>query len=177
MLSGLFLGANATALLVYAKQIVGAGAQVTGFIRRVEFPQMLQRLAARPEAGTGELIALQKLSLGFGALLTLAIFLASLVMISMFGGFTREAWLLLSIFCLTILSESIGQSLVQILFARGLFAPTALIRILAVVTGVGFGYLFIGQIGIAVFAFSDFCSHAVVIGLSLVYLARRARAT
>ncbi len=174
-LSTVFLGPNATALLVYAKQIVGAGSQITGFMRRVEFPHLLHHLRDRPQAGAADLIKLQKGSLAFALALTLVIVAASFFMISQFDGFTRQAWLLLSIFGLTVLTEASGQSLVQILFAHGLFSVAAAIRIGAVAMGVAFGYLFIDRIGLTVFVISDFCSHAIVVTLSLVYLARKAR--
>ncbi len=176
LLSSLFLGANATALLIYTKQIVGAGSQLTGFVRRTEFPLLLGALKQNKRATPGQLFSLHKASLGFSVLLTLAVLLASLTISAMSSDFTHQAWLLLAFFCITIFSESVGQALVQILFGRGIFVPAALIRILAVMLGAGTAYLFITPIGILVFVLADLCSHMVVIVLTYSYLKRRVEA-
>jgi high-affinity Fe2+/Pb2+ permease len=76
----------------------------------------------------------------------------------------------------TILTEAVGQSLVQGLFARNRFHGAAVARILAVVFAIAFAYAFVHMAGTHVFILSDLVSHAIVISLSLWLLKRSASA-
>lgn len=171
-ISSAFLGTTPTAILVYAKQIVGAASQVAGFARRVEFPRMVQRLTADPATSPVAVMGMQKGSFLIAVALAAAIVICGMVVVSVGSGFSRDAWLFLSFFAVTILSESVGQSLVQGLFAQSRYHSAAVIRILAVVVAVCFGYLFVGWLGSPVFIFSDLVSHAIVIGASAALLSR-----
>jgi peptidoglycan biosynthesis protein MviN/MurJ (putative lipid II flippase) len=91
-------------------------------------------------------------------------------------GFAVEAWGFLAIFCVTVVTESVGQALVQGLFARSRYHAAAVARILAVALAVVFGYVFVNIFGVRVFVLSDLVSHAIVITLSLWWLNKAARA-
>ncbi|MDB5525643.1 MAG: putative permease protein [Rhizobium sp.] len=171
-IASIFLGATATAMLVYAKQIVGAASQISGFARRIEFPRMVQAVAADPAIGIAPLVGIQKISFAIAAAMTGSIFVASLVIMSIFDGFTEQAWAFLAIFCVTILTEAVGQSLVQAMFARNLFHSAAVARIIAVIVAIGFAYVFARYAGSHVFILSDLVSHAIVISLSYFWLKR-----
>jgi len=171
-IASVFLGTTATAMLVYAKQIVGAASQISGFARRIEFPRMVQAVAGQPRIAIVTLVGIQKISFAIAGAMMLAILAASLVIMSLAGGFTREAWSFLAVFCVTILSEAVGQSLVQAMFARNLFHSAAIARILAVVVAIAFGYLFVSTLGVRVFVAGDLVSHAIVIGMSYFWLRR-----
>jgi hypothetical protein len=171
-ISSLFLGATPTAMLVYAKQIIGAASQISGFARRIEFPRMVQAIASDPHVPIARLVGIQKASFAIAGALASAILVASLIVIANFNGFTEQAWAFLAIFCVTILTEAVGQSLVQAMFARNLFHSAAVARIIAVVVAVGFGYAFVSMIGSHVFILSDLVSHSIVISLSLYWLKR-----
>jgi hypothetical protein len=171
-ISSLFLGATPTAMLVYAKQIVGAAGQISGFARRIEFPRMVQAISANPRIAVTTLVGIQKISFAIAGAMTAAILAASLVIISRFDGFTEQAWAFLAVFCVTILTEAVGQSLVQAMFARNLFHSAAILRIIAVVVAIGFGYLFVTVAGLHVFVLGDLLSHAIVISLSYFWLKR-----
>ena len=88
------------------------------------------------------------------------------------AALAREAWTFLAVFCVTILTEAVGQSLVQAMFARNLFHSAAILRIIAVVVAIGFGYLFVTMAGLHVFVLGDLLSHAIVISLSYFWLKR-----
>jgi len=169
------LGHNATAVLVYAKQIVGAASQIAGFARRVEFPRLVQAVAGDPTIGAGPTLRIQRTSLAIAAVFALAIALAGLTVTATASGFVVEAWGFLAIFCVTVLSESVGQALAQGLFARSSYHAVAVARILAVATAVIFGYVFAGMLGVGVFILSDLLSHAIVISMSFWWLTRAAR--
>lgn len=175
-IAALFLGHNATAVLVYAKQIVGAASQVAGFARRVEFPRLVQAVAGNPALGAAATMRIQRPSLFIAAAFAIMIALAALVVLALANGFAVEAWGFLALFCVTVLSESIGQALVQGLFARSRYHAAAIARILAVAFAVVFGYVFVGVFGVRVFVLSDLLSHAIVIMLSLWWLNKAARA-
>jgi hypothetical protein len=175
-IAALFLGHNATAVLVYAKQIVGAASQIAGFARRVEFPRLVQAVAANPALGPAASMRIQRSSLAIAAAFAAMIALASLVVVGSAKGFAVEAWGFLALFCVTVLTESVGQALVQGLFARSRFHAAAVARIVAVALAVVFGYVFVSTFGVRVFVLSDMLSHAVVITLSLWWLNKAARA-
>jgi hypothetical protein len=167
-----FLGTTPTAMLVYAKQIVGAASQISGFARRIEFPRMVQALAAHPQTSNRTLVTMQKGSFAIAGVMACGIVAASLVVVARFDGFTREAWMFLAIFSVTILTEAVGQSLVQAMFARHLFHSAAAARIIAVCVAIGVCSMVIGMAGIMAFVVADLVSHALVISLSLWWLAR-----
>jgi predicted neutral ceramidase superfamily lipid hydrolase len=159
-------------MLVYAKQIIGAASQISGFARRIEFPRMVQAVTGNPRIPVGTLVGIQKISFAIAGAIAAAVLVASLIIISLFDGFTQQAWAFLAFFCVTILTEAYGQSLVQAMFARNLFHSAAVARITAVVVAIGFGYLFVAMIGAKVFIVSDLISHAIVISLSYHWLRR-----
>ena len=175
-IAGLFLGTSATAMLVYAKQIVGAASQIAGFARRIEFPRLVQAVAADPATSVAQMLRIQRTSFGIAGAFTLGIVAVALIVVSRFSGFTHEAGAFLAVFCLTILTESVGQALVQGLFAHNRYHVAAMARILAVALAVIFGYLSVSIFGAYVFVLSDFLSHATVISLSLWWLMKVTRA-
>jgi peptidoglycan biosynthesis protein MviN/MurJ (putative lipid II flippase) len=101
---------------------------------------------------------------------------ASIAVLAFAKGFAVEAWGFLAIFCVTVVTESVGQALVQGLFARSRYHAAAVARILAVALAVVFGYVFVNIFGVRVFVLSDLVSHAIVITLSLWWLNKAARA-
>lgn len=171
-IASVFLGSTATAMLVYAKQIISAASQISGFARRIEFPRMVQAVAGNPRIPVWTLVGIQKISFAIAGAIAAAILIASLVIISSFDGFTAQAWTFLAFFCVTILTEAVGQSLVQAMFARSLFHSAAALRIIAVVVAIGFGYLLVTVVGAKVFILSDLVSQATVISLSYYWLRR-----
>lgn len=175
-IAALALGHNATAVLVYAKQIVGAASQIAGFARRVEFPRLVQALASSPGLVAVATMRIQRSSLAIAAGFAVMIAIAALTVVATAEGFAAEAWGFLAIFCVTVLTESVGQALVQGLFARSRYHAAATIRILAVAVAVVFGYVFVNVFGVRVFVLSDLLSHAMVITLSLWWLNKAARA-
>ena len=171
-----FLGPAATAMLVYAKQIIGAASQVAGFARRIEFPRMVQAVHADTGIAPMMLVVMQKISFAIAVAAMLAIVAASAVIVSISSGFAAQVWTFLALFSVTILTESVGQSLVQGLFARNRYHGAALARIVAVLAAVAFAYVFVQIVGEKVFIISDLVSHAIVISLSLWLLMRSAAA-
>lgn len=169
-IAALFLGSSATAVLVYAKQIVGAASQIAGFARRVEFPRLVQAVSGDRALDMAATLRIQRLSLAIAAAFAVMILAAALAIMATASGFAVEAWRFLAVFCITVLSESIGQALVQGLFARSRYHSAAVVRIVAVALAVVFGYLCVGVFGVHVFVLSDLLSHAVVITLSLWWL-------
>jgi hypothetical protein len=174
-ISSLFLGATATAMLVYAKQIVGAASQVAAFARRIEFPRMVQALERNPSLGVGSLMRMQKGSFAIAGVLFAGVVATSFVVRALGSGFSVEAWTFLALFSVTIISESVGQGLVQCLFARGRIHGAGLARLTAVAAATLFGYVMARSLGPQVFILSDLLSHTLVISLTFIWLKRSAR--
>lgn len=169
-----FLGPAATAMLVYAKQIIGAASQVAGFARRIEFPRMVQAVHANPAMSPLPLVLIQKISFAIAVAAVVGIAAASAVIVSLSSGFAAQAWAFLALFSVTILTESVGQSLVQGLFARNRYHGVAFARVLAVICAIAFAYGFVHIAGEHVFILSDLVSNAIVISLSSWLLMRSA---
>ena len=136
----------------------------------------MQAVAGNPALGAAATMRIQRSSLAIAAAFAAAIAIAALVVIAMAQGFAVEAWGFLLLFCVTVLSESVGQALVQGLFARSRYHAAAIARIVAVAIAVVFGYVFVGTFGVRVFVVSDLVSHLIVISLSLWWLNKAARA-
>ena len=153
-IAALFLGDSATAILVYGKQIVGAASQIAGFARRVEFPRLVQAVADDPALGFAATMRVQRTSLVIAAAFAVLIVFASVAVMTKATGFAVEAWTFLAVFAITVLSESVGQALVQGLFARSRYHAAAVARILAVALAVVLGYLCVGMFGVRVFVLS-----------------------
>ncbi|MDO6963969.1 hypothetical protein [Rhizobium alvei] len=167
-----FLGTEATALLVYAKQIVGAASQVAGFARRVEFPRLVAAVMETPHLSVRAMLLIQKASFAIAIVLFAGIALGGVLAGNVLDGFARNAWVFLGFFAITIVSEAIGQALVQGLFARGLYHFAAIARITAVSVAVLLAYGMVMLLGINSFILADLVSHAIVISLSLIWLRR-----
>jgi hypothetical protein len=171
-----FLGPTPTAMLVYAKQIIGAASQIAGFARRIEFPRMVQAVHSNPSIAPMPLVLIQKISFAVAVMAVVSIAIASAVIVSISSGFAAQAWTFLALFSVTILTESVGQSLVQALFARNRYHGPAFARVVAVIVAIAFAYVFVQMAGTHVFILSDLVSHAIVISFAFWLLIRSAAA-
>jgi len=135
----------------------------------------VQAVAGNRMLGIRALILMQKSSFAIAAALFVGIVATSLVIMARFDGFTQQAWTFLALFSITILTESLGQALVQCLFARNFIHGAGVARITAVVVAAAFSYLLARAVGSHVFILSDLVSHAIVISLSLYWLKRSYR--
>jgi hypothetical protein len=136
---------------------------------------MVQALERNPSLGVGSLMLMQKGSFAIAGVLFAGVVATSFVVRAVGSGFSVEAWTFLALFSVTILTESVGQGLVQGLFARGRIHGAGVARLTAVVAATIFGYSLAHSIGPHVFILSDLVSHAIVTSLTFTWLKRSAQ--
>ena len=72
VLSSVYLDAEMTALFIYAKQIVTAAMQIIGFVLRVEFPGLVEKLAESGKHSFASILGAQKMALYCAVLFAVA---------------------------------------------------------------------------------------------------------
>lgn len=172
LLSQAWLGAEATAFFLYAKQVVNAAIQVIGFVQRVEFPTLVSRLS-RADGNLFRIILTSHRLMGAaGIMATVAMFAAGRVAAqwpeSRFGPVAP----LLSAFSPTILAMT---ALIMIALAlAGMDVVEGLARdvIIFNLIGVAASYLFLRGLGVYAFVAGDLLSTLCGVILLVLRLAR-----
>lgn len=77
VLCGIFLGPAGTGLFVYAKQIINALSQLVAFIRRIEFPNLVERLSHNKGSFFHQTFSALRVGLAAAALSTLGLLAVS----------------------------------------------------------------------------------------------------
>ena len=171
VLSTVYLGAEMTAMLLYAKQIVAAATQIVGFVLRVEFPGLVQRFSRPAEQKFRTILNSQKMALYLAVGATIAVLAMSVLMKFERGNNFNKVALLVSAFAPTILTLSILWVISQALAALGRYTLLSLIIVIFVMVGMAVSYLLITTYGVYAFVAGDIASHAA--GAALVYLCLR----
>jgi O-antigen/teichoic acid export membrane protein len=176
VLSATHLGAETTALFVYAKQVVTALTQIIAFVLRVEFPGLVEKLSAAGSHGPRSVLDAQKMTFyctivfAFGATAVAGVAAA-------LPGFSlhRAATMILS-FAPTILTLSLSLMMIQALAALGAYRAIAAALMASALAGVLVSYLLIALIGVYAFVAGEFAFHLVGIYAVVRYLRQTHRA-
>jgi O-antigen/teichoic acid export membrane protein len=171
VLSAVYLGAEITAGLLYAKQVIAAVTQVIGFVLRVEFPILVQRFSRGDEQTFRTIFDAQKIAAYLAIGSTVAVFAVGVLMTFVRDyNFTKVALILMA-FAPTILTISTMWIMAQALAALSRYAVLALVIAIFVIVGIAVSYLTLGAYGIYAFIAGDIASHAT--GAALLYLCLR----
>lgn len=158
ILSATYLGAEATALFLYIKQILSGVTQVIAFIQRAEFPALVKRLSSLDAGLFRTILGAQKLAVATAVLATVAVLVAGLVMTqwpeSRFGAVAP----LLCAFSPTILTMSAAVMMTLALAATGAYAGLALDIIIFNLIGTAASYLLLNGLGVYAFVGGDILS-------------------
>jgi hypothetical protein len=166
LLANIVLGPAGTALFVYAKQIATAAAQVVGFLRRVEFPDLVLRLAeARGDAVRVALEA-QRAGTRLGAAAAAVMIIAGLAGHFWLPGPLGDAATAVAMFGPTVLAGAFSTTLLQALLASRRYAAAAAIMATSVGAGVAIGTLAFASPTLAVFVLADLAVYVVTFLLS-----------
>lgn len=170
VLSTTYLGAETTALFIYAKQVVTAATQIIAFVQRVDFPGLVEQLAGSKSNGFRSVLKAQRATfycaLAFAAAATA---LAGLAAILPEFRLHRAATVMV-LFVPTILTLSLSLMITQALAAQGAYAAVA--KALAISSGLGIvvSYMFISTLGVYALALGEIAIHLAGIYLALRYL-------
>lgn len=171
-----FLDAAATALLLYARQVITIIAQMLVFVRRIRFPDLVQHLSgAQHLPSMTKLLLLQRNSLVFAAIAGPAVAIIGITA-SVFGSDAiADAGYTVALYSPLILSEALSLTLLNGLSALGRFRTTATLSLAAAALSATASAALIGQLNLATFALADFLGHLLVItSLAIVVKTQRA---
>jgi O-antigen/teichoic acid export membrane protein len=171
LLSTIYLGAEMTAMLLYAKQIVSAVTQIVGFVLRVEFPGLVQRLSRPAEQNFRTIFDSQKIALHLAVGSTISVFAMGVLMRFVGDSNFNKVALLISASAPTILTLSLLWIMSQPLAALSRFTLLSLIIVVFVLVGMAVSYLLLAAYGVYAFIAGDIASHAT--GTLLIYFCLR----
>lgn len=175
------LGVSATAVLIYVNQIVSALGQLTGFIRRVEFPRLVTVVNGPAGDSVGAILAVQRLGLIIAGTAALGTGLVAALLVARPSGHNGETLAAvlpaLAAYAPTILTTAIMLSLAQGLNAAGRYPLTAAITLPASLAGLAVSTTLAKEIGVAAFAGGEIVANLVGILLMVTFLSPRTRKT
>lgn len=173
VLSVMYLGAETTALFVFAKQVLTATTQIIGFVLRVEFPGLTAKLLGEGRHSLGGMIAAQRMAVfcavTFAVGATTVAGIAALV-----PDFSlHRAAVTVAGFTPTILTMSLLLMMQQGLAAIGAYGASTLALAIGSTTGILASYLLISPLGVYAFAAGEAVMDFVGLYVGYLYLRRR----
>lgn len=168
VLSTFYLGAETTALFIYAKQITAAATQIIGFVLRVEFPGLVQRLSVQTRHGVVSILSGQKMALycAFTIAAGISVVAAGAAAIPHFGW--HQAAVTIAAFAPTILTLSLSMMMMQGLAALGAYAVGARTVAAGSAIGIVVSYILVFTLGVYAFVLGE-----IVFNLTAFYLVYR----
>lgn len=173
LMSSAWLGAGPTALFVYVKQVVTAATQLAGFIRRVEFPALVQALAKGVDNPALTALRVQWRGTQFALALMLCLALAGLALWNMASLHLADVGQYMAGFSITIASGAVILALTQGLAALGRYNSLLVRAALSTAAGLAVSFMLVRQAGIYGFLIGDLAS--AVVSLVLLYRVMRYR--
>lgn len=167
VLSTVYLGAESTALFVYTKQAVVAITMLIGFVMRVDFPGLVQKMARTKEHSIKSILEAQMSAVGSALFLTagtlVVCFIAPLV--PQFN-LARAAQLLMA-YAPSIITISAVSIMMQGMAAIGHYISSARIIAISALVGMAVSYVAIRPFGIYGLLVGEVTSH--LLALALLY--------
>jgi hypothetical protein len=168
VLSAGYLGAEMTALFVYAKQILSAANQILGFVLRVEFPSLVERLSVATKPSLAAMFGAQKMTLLSALVFSLgATAVASIAAVVSDAGLHRAAIVIAS-FAPTILTMAMVLMMWQGMAALGAYVAAARALAIGAAAGVLASYLLVSLLGVFAFVAAE-----AVVNLTTLYVGYR----
>ena len=161
VLSASHLGAETTALFIYAKQVVTALTQIIAFVLRVEFPGLVEKLSAADSHGLRSILDAQKTTLYCAIVFAFGATAAAGVATALPGFSLHRAASMILSFVPTILTLSLSLMMIQSLAALGAYSAIAAALTASAAAGVLVTYLLIGLIGVYALVAGEFTFHLV----------------
>jgi O-antigen/teichoic acid export membrane protein len=172
VLSTVYLGAETTALFVYAKQIVTAATQIIGLVLRVEFPGLVEKLAQPGERSLASILGPQKMAVYCAIALTVSITGVSGVAAMVPDFSLHRAATIIASFMPTMLPLSLSMMIVQALAALGAYGVIARAFAISSAVGILASYLLISTFGFYALVLGEAMLHLVGFYIAYRYLRR-----
>jgi hypothetical protein len=168
-----FLTPASTALFLYAKQVVTACAQVIGFLRRVEFPDLVKALEISKGVHPARTTLYRQRSGTFAALLlSFLVFTAAFIAHNSGDGEVREAGKAIMTFTPSIITGTLSLSFIQGLLALRQFTHAGTVMIASTVGGALVSLPLVPALGVSGLAIADVFVNAIAIALAYAALSR-----
>ncbi|MFB9263571.1 oligosaccharide flippase family protein [Bradyrhizobium erythrophlei] len=172
LLSTVYLGAETTALVVYAKQIATAANQIIVFILRVEFPSLVERLAEPGKHSLGSLLGAQKMALHSAVILAVGITGASVIAAAVPAFGLHRGAAIIAAFAPTIVMLSLSSMMTQSMAALGAYGVIAKALAISSVTAMLVGYALVSTLGVYALVVGEVSFHIVACYVVYRYLRR-----
>jgi O-antigen/teichoic acid export membrane protein len=172
VLSTVYLGTESTALFVYTKQVVVAMTMLVGFIMRVDFPGLVQKMTRSQERGIGSIFEAQKFAIGSGFVLTAGTLVVCLMAPLAPQYHLARAARLLMVYAPSIITISAVSIMMQGTAAIGDYVSGARIIAVSAVVGMVVSYLAIGPFEIYGLLIGEITFHLLGLGLLFRHLRR-----
>ncbi len=175
-ISNMWLGADMTALFIYIKQIIVGVAQVTGLVRRVEFPELIRQLKNNPDRPVSTIWQVQIRGTQFAGTAALVIFVLAFAA-NFFGtDVINSLGKPLMLFSVTTVTGAIILAFSQGLAGLGRYTDLFTRSILMSILGVVLSVMLVPIFGIYAFALADIGAAAISLA-TIFYLLARMRET
>ena len=165
VLSSAYLGAESTALFVYTKQIIVAITMLVGFIMRVDFPGLVQKMMRPDQRRIGSIFEAQKFAVASAFVLTAGTLVVCSLTPLAPGYHLARAAQLLTVYAPSILTISAVSIMMQGTAAIGDYLSGARIIALSTTAGMVVSYLVIGRLGIYGLLIGELTFHMLALGL------------
>jgi hypothetical protein len=167
VLSTAYLGAETTALFIYAKQVVTALTQIIGFVLRVEFPGLVEKMAASRKQSFGSILDAQKKALYCAVVFTVGATGVAVVAAVVPEFSLHRAAVIMASFTPTMLTLSLSFMMMQALAALGAYAVIAQAVAISSAVGIFVSYLLVSTLHVYAFVLGEVTLHLV--GFLIVY--------
>jgi O-antigen/teichoic acid export membrane protein len=166
LLAGLFLGPTATGLFIYAKQTINAVNMLFVFIRRVEFPHLVEQIAKHNRNPADATFKAFRLGLLISLICAIALVIAGTVGSNLLPPQFEEPLRTIAIFSPLVLTLALSSAYNQGLFAVDMASYAARISLLAATSGAVLSYLLVLWMGTPGFVIAEVGMHLLVGGLA-----------
>lgn len=168
VLSTVYLGAETTALFVYAKQIVTASTQIVGFVLRVEFPSLVEKLSAAGKQNLGTMLGAQRMALYCAAMFAVGVTAVAGIAAAVPDFGLHRAAMVIAGFAPTIFTMSLLLMMMQALAAAGAYGLAAWALAVGSAAGALASYVLVSMLGVYAFVAGE-----VVLNLVGLYVGYR----
>jgi hypothetical protein len=173
VLSAMYLGAETTALFVFAKQVLTAATQIIGFVLRVEFPGLAAKLSDKRNHSLGSIWGAQRMALFCAVTFAVGATIAAGVAALIPDVSLHRAAVTVAGFMPTILTMSLLLLMMQGLAAIGAYGASTVALAIGAAAGILASYLLISPLGVYAFAAGEVVLDVVGLYVGHRYLRRR----
>ena len=155
VLSTAYLGAETTALFIYAKQVVTASTQIIAFVLRVDFPGLVEKMSGPREHSFRSILNAQRTTLYCAVALTVGAMIASGIAAIVPDFRLHRAATILVAFAPTILTLSLSLMMIQALAALAAYAAIAKSLAISTAAGMMVSYILVSTLDVYAFVLGE----------------------